>query len=103
MRNLSVSAALVTTALVLSACSGDSTEPAANVPPPIAGISPDQVQAELAGLECAATQEILDTPDMTQDLYFGTMADYVSGSVGGSSSEWRAAIDWWWSSACGGQ
>lgn len=98
---------LLTTAALGVGCSGDgaseSSSPASNTPPPIQGLSAERVQSELDGLNCGDTREILDSPDMTEDLYFGTMASYVSGGIGGSEAEWRAVIDWWWQNACGGQ
>ena len=90
-----------------SACSGGSASEAAapvdaNLPPAVSGVSAQKVQGELDGLDCASTRDILSSPGMTEDAYFGTMASYVASS-GGTAAEWRAAIDWWWQRACGGQ
>jgi hypothetical protein len=104
IRNFAICTALGATLVLFTGCStSESPKPeSANIPPPVAGLSTERVQAELDGLRCIDTRDILDTPDMTADLYFGTMADYVSGTLGGSASEWRSAIDWWWQNACSG-
>lgn len=90
--------------VALTACAGggEESQPEEQAgPPPIAGVSDQQVQSELDGLSCASSRDILASPGMTEDVYFGPMADYASGQ-GGSAREWRAAIDWWWQTTCGG-
>ena len=103
---LLASVMLSSTMLLVSACGGGTANETAapveaNVPPAVSGISSQKVQAELDGLDCATTRSNLS--GLTEDLYFGTMASYVSGGQGGTEAEWRAAIDWWWQEACGGQ
>jgi len=94
--------------IVLSACSsgssGSSSESdaptEANVFPAVSGISDQEVQSAL-GADCATSRDLRD--EMGVDLYFGYLAEGLSQKRGGSATEWRAAIDWWWETKCGGQ
>lgn len=98
MRNLLMFAAVsCASATFVVGCAGGGESP------PIQGVSSERVQSEIAGLNCASSRDILASPNVTEDLFFGTMSGYVAGQVGGTENEWRAVIDWWWQTACGGQ
>lgn len=88
---------LIAAAFGAAGCSGGGSD----TPPAVSGVSPDSVEAELIGLDCVVTRDILST--VSKDDYFGTAAGLAAGGTGGTASEWRAVLEWWWQTECGGQ
>jgi hypothetical protein len=101
-------ATLTSMLLLVSACGGGSASETAapeeaNVRPAVSGINAQKVQSELDALDRSITRSDLSgfsAADM--DAYFQVNARLAS-VAGGSEAEWRAALDWCWQEACGGQ